>query len=135
MVYTKPEILIYNYSRAKLPQKLINATLSKVFNLIPDNNIKSIAIIGITADQIKKINYQWRKINKPTTIITFLEGDIFICPQEIQKYAQQQHLSLKNTYQLLLIHGILHLLGHTHNKFSDTLRMQTLEQELFKKIK
>ena len=39
----------------------------------------------------------------------------------------------KETLARLLIHGILHLLGHDHQGHKDALNMEALEEEVFKK--
>ncbi|MGB9763081.1 MAG: rRNA maturation RNase YbeY [Minisyncoccia bacterium] len=131
MVFKKPEVLIYNYSKTRIPRKLLKDTINTIWSHLPKNNIESLSIIAVTPLKIKKINSFWRKKNEITTIITFLEGDIFLCPKEIKKRAQKWKITEKIVYQKLLIHGILHLLGYTHQKEKERQKMEKLEKKIF----
>jgi len=152
----KLEVLVYNYSHSRIPKKLIIETIENtIFRLKKNpsllikktkswkknknyfliNEIKELSVIAVTPSKIKDINYSWRKKNQVTTIITFLEGDIFICPQEIKNRAQKFNLTESELYQRLLIHGILHLLGFTHKEEKERKEMEELEEKIFLKIK
>ena len=87
---------------------------------------------------IKQLNYKWRGINNPTNILSFpinnnikikkfILGDIVLSYQTIYKESYQNKISFKNHLLHLLVHGILHLLGYTHNYINDSLLMESLE--------
>lgn len=57
-------------------------------------------------------------------------GDIVICPEIAVAQAPTHAGDVDDELALLLVHGILHVLGHDHAEPADALRMRTLEREL-----
>ena len=110
-------------------------SIKKILNVLPactdrPKRINSLALVLVSSSEIKKLNYYWRGKNKATTVLTFSEGDVFLCPEEIKKQAFKRKISQKKFYQLLLIHSILHLFGYTHAKKRDREKMENLEQKI-----
>lgn len=55
-------------------------------------------------------------------------GDIVLCPSVAVRQASDHVGSIAGEFQLLVIHGVLHVLGHDHVEPPETLRMQALER-------
>lgn len=86
---------------------------------------------------IKKINLEYRHLNKATDVISFEEsngGDILISVDKAEEQAKKYGVSLQEELQRLLIHGVLHILGYDHIKTSDKVKMQIKERKYMKKI-
>jgi probable rRNA maturation factor len=79
--------------------------------------------------QITKLNKTYLNRNRPTDVIAFsqiegafshpnahtnLLGDLVISLETAKRQAQDQRTTLKEEVVFLLIHGILHLIGHDH---------------------
>lgn len=65
-----------------------------------------LSIAFVSRARIKEINKKYRKKNKVTDVLSFSGiNEIIICPQEARKELAR-----------VLIHGILHLLGYSHEK-------------------
>jgi len=80
---------------------------------------KSLSIILIRQDRIKKLNKKYRGENKATDVLSFdyIEtGELLICLQKIKENAKIYQTSFKKELTRILIHGILHLLGYDHEK-------------------
>lgn len=109
--------------------------------------------IGIwftTSATIQKYNAQYRNKDNPTDILSFAYhpelkpgqrivvtmpedrnlGDLILCPTYIEKKAPEYGHSFNKHLQMLLIHGICHLLGYDHETDKDYKKMATLEQQL-----
>ncbi len=85
-------------------------------------------IIFITNEEIKKINKEYRGIDRETDVISFaLEddntfpisetkvlGDIYISVDRIISQAKEYGHSEKRECAFLAVHGLLHLLGYDH---------------------
>ena len=101
-------------------------------------------IIIIDNDAIHEINRDYRKIDRPTDVITFaLEdnkdsfdtkvrvlGDIYISYDKVISQAKEYGHSLKRELFFLATHGILHLLGYDHMNKNDEEKMFKLQKEL-----
>ena len=107
--------------------------------------------------QIKKINREFRKNDKPTNVLSFgnldekiiqkhgLEkaignnkyiflGDIILSYEYILNEAESHKKNLKDHLTHLILHGILHILGHDHEKEKMAKIMENLEIKILKKF-
>ena len=94
----------------------------------------------VTDPQIHSLNRQYRKKDKPTDVLSFpladavqpsLLGDVVISLDTAARQAHRRHHSLREELQILLIHGILHLLGYDHEvSRSEAIRMHRKEREI-----
>lgn len=117
--------------------KLIDATLKqqKIKNV-------SFSIIFVDDEEIKKINQQYRQIDKITDVISFafednekvvynnwrLLGDIYVCIPQMKRQAIEYKNSEKRELSFLVVHGILHLLGYDHQLPEDEKEMFELQE-------
>jgi len=62
-----------------------------------------------------------------------LLGDIFVCPSVARRNAHAHSKSFEDEIALLVIHGILHILGHDHAEHEETLKMKDRERTLLAK--
>ncbi len=92
--------------------------------------------------QMLALNRKFRGKNSPANVLSFKENNDFIYPPSGAERLGEiylnvpyvRHRAAKNeSMAVLLIHGLLHLLGYTHNKKSDRIEMERLEKSLFKK--
>lgn len=90
-------------------------------------------VIFVDSKTIKKINKEYRGIDKVTDVISFaledneelkfefgrLLGDIYICVERMKEQAKEYGHSLLREQGFLTIHGLLHLLGYDHMNKED----------------
>ena len=109
-------------------------------------NLKNVMINVIIVDneKIHMINKEYRKIDRPTDVISFaLEddktivnddvrvlGDIYISYDKVKEQANDYGHSVKREMCFLAVHGLLHLLGYDHMKKEDEIKMFGLQKEL-----
>jgi len=133
----KHEILIYNKTRRRVPEKLIKSIILKALQFLKLKQPVELAVLVVDKEEIKKLNKIWRKVNKTPDELSFglnsrqtaafaksfpsvlNLGEIII---NAEKISDKNHLSK------ILIHGLLHLLGYSHG------RMENLEKEIFKHL-
>lgn len=105
-----------------------------------------VEVVLIDNSEIKKINRLWRKINRPTDVLAFawneeglLKGDclgqIFISYPKIVSQAKEYRVPVKKEFNLILIHGLLHLAGYDHAKPVDRKKMFFLQEKIAFSIK
>ena len=98
--------------------------------------------------EIKAFNFKWKGINKPTNILSFINndkvfcfknnmiylGDIIISYETLLKEVKNKKIDLQDHLSHILIHGILHLKGYTHDNDEDTRLMQNEEKRILKNL-
>ena len=120
----------------KIKQRKFNTyiTSSKkidVFTVFLTNNAK-----------MKKLNNKFRKVNKPTDVLSFslniktrrniYIGDIAISYEIVNKRSIKSNFN--HELDKMWIHGYLHLRGHDHIKHKDFEKMSTKEKLIFNKL-
>ena len=118
----------------KLEKDLIK-TAHKSLEFLKKKGVK-IEIYLVGTPKIKALNQQYRGRNKATNVLAFGSptgfpapkssyrhlGEIYLSPPYIKKYGEN--------IQLLLVHGLLHLVGFNHQKESDRMTMVRMEKQL-----
>jgi probable rRNA maturation factor len=114
---------------------ILNKTKGKIPNL-PFLVIKedilgkkySLSLAFIGKEKMRELNNLYRKINKPTNILSFslskTEGEILICPTTVKNEIKKFHRTYPELLQFLVIHGMLHLKGMEHSS-----RMEIAEKK------
>ena len=101
-------------------------------------------IIFIDNKEIRKINREYRNVDRETDVISFalednmdvvyedfrLLGDIYISYEKAIEQAELYNHSVKREVFFLATHGILHLLGYDHMEEEDEKVMFGLQNEL-----
>jgi probable rRNA maturation factor len=59
-----------------------------------------------------------------------LLGDVVLCPAVAARQAPEHAGSFDDEMALLVVHGVLHVLGHDHAEAEEATRMQAREREL-----
>lgn len=71
-------------------------------------------------------------LNDPTTtdVITFLHGEIIVCPTVAQRRAREFGRTVAEETLMYGIHGILHLVGYKDKTPADFRRMSSTQEKL-----
>lgn len=86
---------------------------------------------------IQELNERWRGKNAATDVLSFpldegpLLGDVVISMDTAGRRVSEPEWSLEDEVLFLLIHGVLHLLGHDHMEPEDRTTMEATEQRLW----
>jgi len=103
----------------------------------------SLALVGDQA--IRTLNRQYRQIDKITDVLSFGQldlkgraknfdrgylGEIVICYPQAVRQAKTAKVLLKKELEFLTAHGLLHLLGHDHEKPKEAEIMFKLQDKL-----
>jgi probable rRNA maturation factor len=109
-------IEINNRTKNKLDLISIKRIVSEFARI---NKIKQreISLAFVNDAEIKKINLNYRQIDQPTDILAFpgegnFWGEIIIDYDQIKRQAGKFNNSFKQELIFILVHGLLHLLGH-----------------------
>ena len=130
--------------------KSIKKILSSIF---PSQTMAfEISILLTDTKNMKNLNKEFRKINKDTDVLSFPAeeknffkkglklkkkvylGDIALSYQYIEAIIKKKNTSFDNYFKKMLIHGVLHLIGHEHDSFKKYKKMNLLEQKIIRSI-
>ena len=86
-------------------------------------------------DEIQTLNRDWRGKDKPTDVLSFpasevdapFLGDIAVALGVTARDAKARGIGLDQHLSHLLIHGVMHLLGHDHKDDTEAAEMEALE--------
>ena len=98
----------------------------------------SVSVLLCGDARMRRLNREFRKIDRPTDVLSFpadvpgLLGDVAIDVPYAARQARRRGHALDREVQLLLVHGVLHLLGHDHE--TDGGAMQRLETRLRRQL-
>ena len=125
---------LQNYFKTKQRKFNTHVTSSKnvnEFTVFLTNNLK-----------MKKLNRKFRKVNKPTDVLSFplnlklkrniYLGDIAISYEIVNKRSKKSYFD--HELDKMWIHGYLHLRGHDHIKYKDFKKMSQKENLIFKQL-
>lgn len=98
--------------------------------------------------QISELNRDYRDVEGPTDVLSFsqtegddtpvpgiednLLGDVVISVETAKKQAEGQGKSLDEEIDMLLVHGILHLLGYDHAEPDEERIMFAKQEDILK---
>jgi probable rRNA maturation factor len=111
----------------------------RALNAIGKNGA-TVTIAFVSDQSIRKLNQQFRSINKTTDVLSFPAGgpdemnlgDIAVSVETATAQAKENGLSFDDETAQLILHGLLHLSGYDHE--TDNGEMNRLELRLRKKL-
>ncbi|MSP89827.1 MAG: rRNA maturation RNase YbeY [Alphaproteobacteria bacterium] len=95
-----------------------------------------LAIVLAGDGLVRRLNRDYRGQDKPTNVLSFAErdggmavglGDVVLAHGTVAREARAQGKALAAHMSHLVVHGVLHLLGHDHIAARDARRMEALE--------
>jgi len=136
----------YFYREEKV--KIKNAI--EIFNtFFKISNNFSFNLNSVSKDEISSLNFEYFNKKGPTDVLSFplfsgIEeiqqsnqknedtlGDMFFCRPILKKNAAVYHKSLIEELQLVLVHGLLHLVGYSH---VEEIELQKIENTILDKV-
>jgi probable rRNA maturation factor len=105
-----------------------------------------LSIILTDDGRLHELNLNYLGVDAPTDVLSFPAaetdpetgaryiGDILISVPRAQAQADAAGHSLEAEVQLLVVHGVLHLIGHDHAEAEDKARMWKAQTEILKQL-
>lgn len=131
------KVNFFNQSEYQLEAeiKIIKRTLKKL------KNKKSMQVIFVSEEEIKRLNKEFRNLDDVTDVLSFPSdeekslGDIFICAKRAFDQAIEYGHSSLREFAFLAVHGFLHLIGYDHETKADEEVMFMRQEEILNKAK
>lgn len=147
-------ILIQNEQSFPVDLKKLKKNTQTILQAL-DYKGYDVSIVLVTPELMHEYNKNYREKDKATDILSFpyhehlkpgqrIEpetredknlGDIILCPQYIHDDLERWGMGFDDRIDVLLVHGICHLLGYDHIEDEDYEIMKEQEELLLAKIK
>ena len=106
-----------------------------------------LSIALVDDESIAELNAQWRDKPRATDVLSFslvegdfadhrggMLGDVVISVETAAAQAKERHRGLDETVCHLLVHGVLHLIGHDHEEDDEAKVMAAEERRVKREI-
>ena len=105
-----------------------------------------LTIVLTDDEQIHALNQRWMGVDGPTDVLSFpsdeidpesgnrYAGDILISVPRAAEQAKAAGHSVEAETQLLIVHGVLHLMGHDHAESEEKARMWQAQAEILAQL-
>jgi len=138
-------IFIESESDQTFPTDLLECAARAVFDLsgIPDADL---SIVLVDDARIQTLNRDFLAHDAPTDVLSFPAdetdpetgrrylGDVVISLVRAEEQAREQGHAVEAEMQLLVVHGILHLLGHDHAEAGEKERMWAAQAGVLERL-
>ena len=130
-----PKELLERAARAALEHQASRESLDSELTIVLTNDAR-----------LKELNQDYLGIDAPTDVLSFPAsetdpetgtryiGDILISIERAQSQATAAGHPLESEVQLLVVHGVLHLLGHDHAEAQEKARMWQAQTEILAQL-
>lgn len=148
------EIQYQEIEQNKTYETIIKQVIDKCFET---ENLKNlyISITLTTPENIKQINNKYRKIDKPTDVLSFpmfekeeidlvckenfegikeTLGDVIISIEQVEKQAKEYEHSFERELAYMVVHGFYHLMGYDHMQEDEKNQMRKKEENILKNL-
>lgn len=132
------------YKNLDLEGQLRKAAQIALEHLGQETGEVTLVLAGNT--QIQKLNRQFRGENSVTDVLSFPAdeldvesgarylGDVVISIPQAKAQAKAAGHAVEAEVQLLVVHGVLHLLGHDHGESDERAKMWAVQDEILEKL-
>ena len=151
-------MIVNRQHRIRAPLKELEVFLKDVQHRLGLSR-REVTVCLVTDAEMARLNRTFRRKTGPTDVLSFpvyperafdgqrangngrsrghskasgYLGDIAIAPAVARRNAAENGRSLRNELRVLILHGVLHLLGHDHE--SDNGEMERLEERLRRRL-
>lgn len=151
------EIIYQDIKENKAYEETIKKVLEQCFKEEKLENSKLYITITLTnSENIRKINKEYRNIDKATDVLSFpmyekeeLEekiakqhyehedvlGDIVISIEKVEEQAKEYGHSFERELSYMIVHGFYHLMGYDHIEEEDKKKMRPKEEKILNTLK
>lgn len=146
------ELTVMNHTNEDMSEmeKMFELILNSAKELLKIDREMAISVTFLNSEEIHIINRDYRKIDRPTDVISFAVndgeeefiieeevydlGDIFINLEYAHKQALEYGHSFKREVCFLFTHGLLHCLGYDHMVEEEEKEMFALQDQILDPI-
>jgi probable rRNA maturation factor len=141
-------IYVHNQSEAnlKVDETVLEQSAFAALQYVGVQADADLSIIISDDAYLHELNLKFREVDSPTDVLAFPSGeididtgrkylgDVILSCTRAQAQAQAAGHALESELQLLVVHGVLHLLGYDHTDEESKDRMWTAQGEILERL-
>lgn len=145
-------LLIRNFTKTRVLARALEAVAAAVLQEEKIKREAEISLVFVGEKRIRRLNRLYRGVDRVTDVLSFegesadgdgfvdpadgvaYLGEIFICIERAERQAKEKGHSLRQEIDILLVHGLFHLLGYDHIEDADYVVMAAKENKVIKKL-
>ncbi|WP_224545233.1 rRNA maturation RNase YbeY [Mesorhizobium sp. CA16] len=121
--------------------RLVERAVAAAFAETGAGGASELSVVFSDDAHIHALNAEWRGKDKPTNVLSFpafsfskggklppMLGDIVLASETVSREAALEDKPVANHITHLVIHGLLHLLGHDHETDAEAEEMEAIER-------
>ena len=121
--------------------RLVDRAVAAAFAETGAEGASELSVVFSDDAHIRALNAGWRGKDKPTNVLSFpafsfpkgeplppMLGDIVLASETVAREAALEGKPIENHISHLVIHGLLHLLGHDHETDAEAEEMEAIER-------
>lgn len=142
-------IEIKNRTRVKINLAAIEKYAERILSTERKYAGCELSITFVGDRSMQELNEKYRGKGQPTDVLSFsmmddedampleagLLGDVVIAPRQAMADAVEEKMSFDDKLRELVLHGILHLMGHDHETPSDARKMERRREKIVASMK
>jgi probable rRNA maturation factor len=138
--------MIHIESEFSIPKDLLERAVRAAFTHQSTSLDSELTLVLTDDARLRELNRDFLGIDAPTDVLSFPAsvtdpetgapyiGDILISIPRAQAQAKAAGHALESEVQLLVVHGVLHLLGHDHGEADGKARMWKAQAEILESL-
>jgi probable rRNA maturation factor len=138
--------MIHVEAQVPFPKKLLEQAARAALEHEAQSPEADLSIILTDDARLQELNLNYLSVDAPTDVLSFPAaetdpetgapylGDILISVPRARAQAEAAGHALEAEVQLLVVHGVLHLLGHDHARAKEKARMWKAQAEVLERL-
>jgi probable rRNA maturation factor len=138
--------MIHVETEFPFPQNVLEKAARAALEHESESLDAELSIILTNDARLQELNLNYLEVDAPTDVLSFPAsetdpetgaryiGDILISVPRARAQAEAAGHPLEAEVQLLVVHGLLHLLGHDHARAADKARMWKAQAEVLQRL-
>jgi probable rRNA maturation factor len=140
------QIFVQDDFRDLTSDQLLSTAAEATLRLCGMESPPSLSIRVSDDQELMELNQRYRGMDQPTDVLSFSAdfmdpdlgtrylGDVVISYPRAEEQASRRGHQTGEELQLLVVHGVLHLLGYDHASPAEKARMWSLQQQVLEEL-
>ncbi len=118
----------------RVPMARINEALKVCSRSLGSPDLE-VSIAFIAEKEIRRLNKTWRGKDTVTDVLSFEDpAEVLLSYEQAARQAVQMGHSTRDEIIFLLVHGVLHVMGHDHERPVDAKKMFSLQEKILTRL-